>query len=116
MGSTRKAAGLKGFLTAISLSEYGSEGFRVWLRRLSEYGSIAYLVERPIRETQAEQCSDTPLFNPQNPTENLMWVPLWRPSQKMRQINFFLLGVQNGALLVGGLKFYVGNVYVFFVP
>ena len=30
----------------ISLSEYGSEGFRVRLRRLSEYGSVAYLLAR----------------------------------------------------------------------
>ena len=58
---TKKATGLKGVLTAISLSEYGSEGFRVRLRRLSEYGSVAYLVERPTRETQAEQYSDTVL-------------------------------------------------------
>ena len=48
---TKKATGLKGALTAISLSEYGSERFRVRLRRLSEYGSVAYLVERPTRET-----------------------------------------------------------------
>ena len=39
---TKKATGFKGVLTAISLSEYGSEGFRVRLRRLSEYGSVAY--------------------------------------------------------------------------
>ena len=48
-------------LRLISLSEYGSEGFRVRLRRLSEYGSGVYLVERPTRETQAEQYSDTVL-------------------------------------------------------
>ena len=35
----------------ISLSEYGLEGSRVRLRRLSEYGSVACLVERPTRET-----------------------------------------------------------------
>ena len=29
------------------MSEYGSEGFRVRLRRLSEYGFVAYFVERP---------------------------------------------------------------------
>ena len=34
-------------------------GFRVRLRRLSEYGSVACLVERPTQETQAEQYSDT---------------------------------------------------------
>ena len=39
---------LKALLRGISLSEYGSEGFRVRLRRLSEYGSVAYLVERPL--------------------------------------------------------------------
>ena len=39
---TKKATGLKGVLRAISLCEYGSEGFRVRLRRLSEYGSVAY--------------------------------------------------------------------------
>ena len=58
---TKKATGLKGVLMAISLSEYGSEGFRLRLRRLSEYGSVAYLVERPTRETQTEQYSDTVL-------------------------------------------------------
>ena len=35
------------------------EGFHVRLRRLSEYGSVACLVERPTRETQVEQYSDT---------------------------------------------------------
>ena len=48
-------------LRGISLSEYGSEGFRVQLRRLSEYGSVACLVERPTWETRAEQYSDTVL-------------------------------------------------------
>ena len=56
--STNKATAPKALLRRISLSEYGSEGFRVRLRRLSEYGSAAYLVERPTRETQAEQYSD----------------------------------------------------------
>ena len=37
---TKKATGLKGLLTTISLSEYGSEVFRVRLRRLSEYGLV----------------------------------------------------------------------------
>ena len=50
------------------MSEYGSEGFRVRLRRLSEYASVAWLVERPTRETQAEQYSDTVLENDNNPT------------------------------------------------
>ena len=58
---TKKANRLKALLRGISLSEYGSEGFRVRLRRLSEYGSVAYLVERPTWETQAEQYSDTVL-------------------------------------------------------
>ena len=31
------------------------------MRRLSEYGSVAYLVERPTGETRAEQYSDTVL-------------------------------------------------------
>ena len=57
-----QAIRLKALLSGISLSEYGSEGFRVRLRRLSEYGSVAYLVERPTRETQAEQYSDTALI------------------------------------------------------
>ena len=35
--------------------------FRGRLRRLSEYGSVAYLVERPTWETRAEQYSDTVL-------------------------------------------------------
>ena len=42
-----------------SLSEYGSEGLRVRLKSLSEYGSVACLVERPTRETRTEQYSDT---------------------------------------------------------
>ena len=54
---TKKAAASKTNLRAISLSEYGSEGFRVRLKRWSEYGSVAYLVERATRETQAEQYS-----------------------------------------------------------
>ena len=56
---TKKANHLKALLREISLSEYGSEGFRVRLRGLSEYGSVAYLIERPTREAQAEQYSDT---------------------------------------------------------
>ena len=56
---TKKANCLKALLRGVALSEYGSEGFRVWLRRLSKYCSVAYLVERPTRETQAEQYSDT---------------------------------------------------------
>ena len=39
------------------------EVFQVRLRRLSEYGSVAYLVGRPTRETQAEQYSDTVHFS-----------------------------------------------------
>ena len=58
---TNKATTSKPNLRGISLSEYGSDLFRVRLRRLSEYGSDAYLVERPTRETQAEQYSDTVL-------------------------------------------------------
>ena len=58
---TKKANRLKALLRGISLSENSSEGLRVRLRRLSEYGSVAYLVERPTRETQAEQYSDTVL-------------------------------------------------------
>ena len=58
---TKKANCLKALLRGMSLSEYGSEGFRVRLRGLSEYGSVAYLVERPTRETHAEQYSDTVL-------------------------------------------------------
>ena len=58
---TNKATASKLFLKAISLSEYGSEGFRVRLRSLSEYGSVAYLLERPTRETRTEQYSDTVL-------------------------------------------------------
>ena len=56
---THKATAAKLFLRNISLSEYGSRGFQVRLRRLSEYGSVAYSVERPTWETQAEQYSDT---------------------------------------------------------
>ena len=44
-------------------------GFRVRLRRLSEYGPVACLVERPTWETRAEQYSDTILWwtNPARP-------------------------------------------------
>ena len=55
---TKKANRLNALLRGISLSEYGSEGLGVRLRRLSEYGSVAYEVERP---TRAEQYSDTVL-------------------------------------------------------
>ena len=48
-------------LTGISLSEYSLEGFRVRLRRLSEYGFVAYSIERLMLKTQAEQYSDTVL-------------------------------------------------------
>ena len=58
---TKKGTGLEALLRGDSLSEYASEGFRVRLRRLSEYGSVACLVERPTRETRAEQYSDTVL-------------------------------------------------------
>ena len=66
---TKKANRLKALLRGISLSEYGSERFQVRLRRLSEYGSVACLVERPTRETRAEQYSDTVLqqHQPRNP-------------------------------------------------
>ena len=56
---TKKANRLKALLREISLSEYGSWRFLGRLRRLSEYGSVGYLVERPAQETQAEQYSDT---------------------------------------------------------
>ena len=56
---TKKANRLEALLRGISLSEYGSEGFRVRLGGLSEYGSAAYLVERPTWEARAEQYSDT---------------------------------------------------------
>ena len=58
----RQSNRLKALLRGISLSEYGLEGLLVRLRRLSEYGCVAYLVERPTRETQAEQYSNTALF------------------------------------------------------
>ena len=45
-GPIYKATASKLFEGGIPLSEYGSEGFRVQLRRLSGYVSVAYLVER----------------------------------------------------------------------
>ena len=45
----------------ISFEHSVSEGSRVRLRRLYEYRSVAYLVERPTLETQAEQYWDTAL-------------------------------------------------------
>ena len=59
---TKKANRPKALLSGLSLSEYGSEGSRVLLRGLSEYGSVAYLVERPTWDTRTEQYSDTVLF------------------------------------------------------
>ena len=44
---TKKANCLKALLRGIALSEYGSEGLRARLGGLSEYGSVAFLVERP---------------------------------------------------------------------
>ena len=54
---------LKALLRGISVSEYSSEVFRVRLRRFSENGSVAYLVERPTRETRTKQYSDIVLHN-----------------------------------------------------
>ena len=59
---TKKANCLKAILRGIALSEYGSEGSRVRLRGLSEYGSVAYLVERPTWETRTEQYPATVLI------------------------------------------------------
>ena len=85
--SNQQSNRLKALLMEISLSEYGSEVFRVRLRRLYEYGSVAYWVERPTRETQAHQYSDTilkrrplknrpqetqlPTFSPRNAIQKL---------------------------------------------
>ena len=66
-------------LRGISLSKYSSEGFRVRLRRLSEYGSVAYLVERPIRETHAQQYSDIVLASVERPSKG------WAMNPKMFQ-------------------------------
>ena len=46
---TKKANRPKALLRAISLSEYGSEVFRVRLRGLSEYGSVACFPKGPFR-------------------------------------------------------------------
>ena len=59
---TNKATASKPNLRGISLSEYGLEVFQVRLKRLSEYGSDAYLVKRSTRETHAEQYSDPVLI------------------------------------------------------
>ena len=76
---TKKANRLEALLRGISLSEYGSERFRVRLRRLSEYGSVASLVERPTRETRAKQYSDTVLQDvrrfPMEPFLETLWGP-----------------------------------------
>ena len=79
----RKQTASKLFLRGIAWSEYGSEGFRSRLRRLSEYGSVAYLVERPTRETRAEQYSDTVLISLGRPRTCPIWFLLlvW-PSQQ----------------------------------
>ena len=50
---------LQTLLGGISVFEYGSEEFQV---RLFEYCSVAYLIERPTQEAQAEQYSDTVLI------------------------------------------------------
>ena len=58
---TEKANRLKALLRRISLSECGSERFRVRLKRLCKFGSVAYLVERPKRETRAEVLGHRPI-------------------------------------------------------
>ena len=72
------------FSKGISFSEYGSEGFRLRLRRLYEYGSVAYLVERPTWRTQAEQYSDTVLLLQRSSVLKLggCQPPSWELSQK----------------------------------
>ena len=90
---TKKANRLKALLRGISLSKYDSEGFRVRLRRVSEYGSVAYLVERPTRETQAEQSSDTVLVGPYPcPTTYQLSVILNRDLQQCLVLPFLVLG------------------------
>ena len=46
---TKKANRLKALLRGISLSEYGSEGFRVRLRGLSEYPDLIHHVNKKMR-------------------------------------------------------------------
>ena len=87
----RKQTALKALLRGISLSEYGSEGFRVRLRGLSEYGSVAYLVERPTQETQGEQYSDTVLLIPSKRVQS--WVCLFLYGWSLPQCKGANLGV-----------------------
>ena len=61
---TNKATASK--LRVSLLSEYGSQGFRVWLRRLSEYGSSAYLVERTTQETGRKAFGHHPIVHHYN--------------------------------------------------
>ena len=68
------------FERGISLSQSGSEGFRVRLSRLSEYSSVAYIVERPTLETQAEQYSDTVPFISSQSSKDCLEITVYRPS------------------------------------
>ena len=63
---TKKANRLKALLRAISLSEYGSEGSRVRLRGLSEYGSVAYLVSADCKRGRRKGATSKNVKNRQN--------------------------------------------------
>ena len=69
LSSLKQGKRLKALLRGISLSESGSEGFRVTVEevvRVRFFLSVVYSDERPTQETQAEQYSDTVLPYPCN--------------------------------------------------
>ena len=71
--------------------------FRVRLRRLSEYGSVAYSVERPTRETWAEQYPD---IVPDRPFYGKRW---GCSSDSLRyHRNIVRQGSCDGCLTIGG--------------
>ena len=97
------------FIKGNSLSEYGSESFWVRLRRLSEHGSVACLVERPAREEQAEQCSDTVLLCPQSESSKPVQISnnLREPPQKTKssKTNMYKFAPRRPCLMPSVLMF-----------
>ena len=87
------------------MSECGAEGFRVRLRRLSEYGSVAYLVERLAWEAQAEQHSDNILrfffFLARGNAPSRGWVFWWDAEGGATQERGLFLSLTNRRPKIG---------------
>ena len=107
---TNKATGLKALLRATSLSEYGSEGFRVRLRRLSEYGfrcllswktntgntGRTVLGHRPIRSRAEHGFGEYRFQTPSSCSE--FFGAHWVPGSELSELLFayYLLGIWGG--------------------